>query len=142
MPDEVIIRDVGAQVKVNINESIDTGIYEQRLYDLKHLIVEKLLDNLDECLLYGKQNLNGTNAIAYLQLLLSLTIEFASKFDEDNHQFIRYIIKSLLRLMIFIKDMHRIDLNDLTEDDILIKRRAHTIQRLSAFLFFNDSHIF
>ncbi|CAF4368185.1 unnamed protein product, partial [Rotaria sp. Silwood2] len=70
--------------------SSSNGIYEQRLYDLKHLIVEKLLDNLDEYLL-NNSILNGLNSIDYLQLLLTLTIDFASKSEEDNQQFVRYI---------------------------------------------------
>ncbi|CAF5097315.1 unnamed protein product, partial [Rotaria magnacalcarata] len=56
--------DSNTTIKLNTNESVDSGIYEQRLYDLKHLIVEKLLDNLDEYLL-NNSTLNGLNSIAY-----------------------------------------------------------------------------
>ncbi|CAF4400749.1 unnamed protein product, partial [Rotaria magnacalcarata] len=59
--------------------------------------------NLDEYLL-NNSTLNGLNSIAYLQLLLTLTIEFASKSDEQNQQFVHYILKSLLRQMTFLKD--------------------------------------
>ncbi|CAF1322792.1 unnamed protein product, partial [Rotaria sordida] len=121
--------DSNSTIKLNINESIDSNIYEQRLYDLKHLIVEKLLDNLDEYLLNNTQ-LNGLNSIAYLQLLLTLTIEFASKSDHDNQQFVHYILKSLLRQMIFLKDINQNNMND------LIKRTSqHEIQLMLLRLF-------
>ncbi|CAF3892408.1 unnamed protein product, partial [Rotaria sp. Silwood1] len=48
-------------------------IYEQLLYDVKHLIVKKLLNKLDEYLLHNS-TLNDLNSINYLQLLLTLTI--------------------------------------------------------------------
>jgi E3 ubiquitin-protein ligase UBR4 len=110
---------------LNINESIDSGVYEQRLYDLKHLIVEKLLDNLDEYLLHNS-TLNGLNSIAYLQLLLTLTIEFASKSGEDNQQFVRYILKSLLRQMTFLKDQNQ---------DLIQRTSQHEIQLMLLRLF-------
>jgi hypothetical protein len=117
--------DSNSTIKLNINESIDSGVYEQRLYDLKHLIVEKLLDNLDEYLLNNKQ-LNGLNSIAYLQLLLTLTIEFASKSDENNQQFVRYILKSLLRQMTFIKDNNQ---------ELIKRTSSHEIQLMLLRLF-------
>ncbi|CAF3628387.1 unnamed protein product [Adineta steineri] len=117
--------DSNSTIKLNINESIDSGVYEQRLYELKHLIVEKLLDNLDEYLL-NNSTLNGLNSIAYLQLLLTLTIEFASKSDENNQQFVHYILKSLLRQMTFIKE----------NNENLIKRTSqHEIQLMLLRLF-------
>ncbi|CAF3538830.1 unnamed protein product [Rotaria sp. Silwood1] len=121
--------DSNSTIKLNINESIDSSIYEQRLYDLKHLIVEKLLDNLDEYLL-NNSTLNGLNSIAYLQLLLTLTIEFASKSDVNNQQFVHYILKSLLRQMTFLKDINHNNMND------LIKRTSqHEIQLMLLRLF-------
>ncbi|CAF4134815.1 unnamed protein product [Rotaria magnacalcarata] len=42
--------DSNATLKLNLNESIDSAISQQCLYDLKHLIVEKLFDNLDQYL--------------------------------------------------------------------------------------------
>jgi E3 ubiquitin-protein ligase UBR4 len=117
--------DSNLTIKFNTNESIDSGIYEQRLYDLKHLIVGKLLDNLDEYLLKNS-NLNGLNSIAYLQLLLTLTIEFASKSDETNQQFVRYILKSLLRQMTFLKDNHQ---------DLIQRTSQHEIQLMLLRLF-------
>ncbi|CAM4878013.1 unnamed protein product [Rotaria socialis] len=121
--------DSNTTIKLNTNESVDSGIYEQRLYDLKHLIVEKLLDNLDEYLL-NNSTLNGLNSIAYLQLLLTLTIEFASKSDEQNQQFVHYILKSLLRQMTFLKDANQTMTND------LIKRTSqHEIQLMLLRLF-------
>ncbi|CAF4256832.1 unnamed protein product, partial [Rotaria sp. Silwood2] len=121
--------DSNSTIKLNINESIDSNIYEQRLYDLKHLIVEKLLDNLDEYLL-NNSTLNGLNSIAYLQLLLTLTIEFASKSDNNNQEFVHYILKSLLKQMTFLKDINQNNTND------LIKRTSqHEIQLMLLRLF-------
>ncbi|UJR08441.1 hypothetical protein I4U23_012711 [Adineta vaga] len=117
--------DSNTTLKLNINESIDSAVYEQRLYDLKHLIVEKLLDNLDEYLLHNS-TLRGLNSIAYLQLLLTLTIEFASKSDEENQQFVHYIFKSLLRQMTFLKD---------TNDDLIQRTSQHEIQLMLLRLF-------
>ncbi|CAF3914476.1 unnamed protein product [Rotaria sordida] len=72
-------------------------IYEQRLYDLKDLIVVKFLDNHDQYLLNNRE-LNRFYSIAYLQLLLILTIEFPSKSLNDNQQFLHYIFKTLFTL--------------------------------------------
>lgn len=77
--------------------------------DIQHLTVEKWLDNLDEYLL-NNSTLNGLNSIAYLQLLLTLMIEFTSKSDEDNQQFVGYILKSLLKQMTFLKKDNQQDL--------------------------------
>ncbi|CAF1250057.1 unnamed protein product, partial [Adineta ricciae] len=117
--------DSNTTLKLNINDSIDSAVYEQRLYDLKHLIVEKLLDNLDEYLL-NNTALNGLNSIAYLQLLLTLTIEFASKSDEESQQFVHYILKSLLRQMVFLKE---------TDDELIRRTSEHEIQLMLLRLF-------
>ena len=56
--------DSNATLKLNLNESIDSTISQPRLYDLKHLIVEKLFDNLNQYLFYNS-TLNTWYSIAY-----------------------------------------------------------------------------
>ena len=119
--------DSNTTIKLNLNESIDSTVYEQRLYDFKHLIVQKLLDNLETNLLQNRE-LNGVNAIAYLQLLLTLTIEFASKSDEDNRNFVRSILKRLLGQMTFLKDQPSID-------ELIQRTAQHEIQLMLLRLF-------
>ncbi|CAF0847863.1 unnamed protein product, partial [Didymodactylos carnosus] len=101
----------------NYLNGIDHNLYEQRLYSMKRLIVEKLLENIEPELMMEN---SGINSIAYLQLLLTLTIEFASQ--NKDKDFVEYIIKTLLKQMIFIKNIKEIDLEDLTDDEDIIKR--------------------
>ena len=128
-PPSLSSNDSNSTIKLNATESMDSEIYEQRLYDLKHLIVEKLLDHLDEYLL-NNSKLNGINSIAYLQLLLTLTIEFASKSNENSQQFVHFILKSLLRQMTFLKDTNENHMNDLIE-----RTSQHEIQLMLLRLF-------
>ncbi|CAF1321785.1 unnamed protein product [Rotaria sp. Silwood1] len=83
-------------INLNIDETINSEIYKQLLYDLKHLIVKKLLNKLDEYLL-NNSTLNDLNSINYLQLLLTLTIDILV-YPNECEQYIDLLLTAAKQL--------------------------------------------
>ena len=81
--------------------------------------MEKLLPN---------PALNGLNTVAYLQFLLTLTIEFASKSDEANREFVRWIRQRLLEQITFLH----------STTDLIQRTAEHEIQLMLLRLFTLD----